>query len=119
MPESLFGHSFLSSALIGHLFSAIASYAEGSQHMGVHVGNSEVIKEQRAAVPSSRVWISPAEGPNGLQVPLPPRSFFSPKSSAFSFIKLWANLMFEDDLPVYVPNFGAIRLYSWSLQESS
>lgn len=82
----------------------------------MNMGNSEIIKEQRAAVqhflPSSRVWISPADGPNGLQVPLPPKSFFSTKSSAFSFIKLWANLMFEDDLPVYVLNFGATRLYS-------
>lgn len=86
----------------------------------MNMSNSEGIKELRAVVqhflPSSTVYISSGGGDQmASKCHCHQRVSFPPKSSAFSFIKLWANLMFEDDLPVYVPNFGAIQLFSWSL----
>lgn len=90
----------------------------------VHAGNGGIIKEHCVSteyfLSSSRVCIS---SPGGTKCPPSAtitQEFLFPKvSSAFSFIKLGANLLFEHGPPFYAHIFGVIWLSSWPLQDSS
>jgi hypothetical protein len=100
-----------SSMLLSHLFLCRYQFC-----WGMCEGNGGVFSHRVFSAKQQGVYFTRG---GATWPPSVTANIFPTVSSAFSFIKLWANLMFEHGWPFYVPIFRAIWLRSWSLQKSS